>query len=109
MCERILAASKGDGVAASCLQLESVLLPHANVYEHQAASTSRWGTEDIDVMDSRLASLLSLPVVGDSVSAEDVEMMDSASQATEDERLPQGWRKASVNWTPCPIGVYVAA
>ncbi|VDB82955.1 unnamed protein product [Peniophora sp. CBMAI 1063] len=74
----------------------------------QTTTEPRWGSEDMDIMDDRLAALLALPGADASAPTEDVEM-DAVTEAPEDGRLPQGWRKASANWTPCPIGVYVAA
>ena len=74
----------------------------------QSTLAPRWTSEDMETMDSRLSYILSLPGAENGAPTEDVEM-ETVTQASGEDQLPRGWRKAGANWTPCPIGVYVAA
>ncbi|KAJ6574735.1 Las1-like-domain-containing protein [Mycena capillaripes] len=65
-----------------------------------------WASDDISVMNERLATLLAVP-------ESDVEMrpsqLDAVSVEMLDTTFGPGWRlfDSTSNWKPCPIGVYV--
>ncbi|KAI0374539.1 Las1-domain-containing protein [Pilatotrama ljubarskyi] len=72
------------------------------------ASATDLGDNTIEVMDSRLHTLLALSSAPQSME-EDDDMGESGSPSETLPQLPVGWRKLSSRdgWRPAPIGVYV--
>ncbi|KAJ7101017.1 Las1-like-domain-containing protein [Mycena crocata] len=65
-----------------------------------------WTSEDISVMNQRLANLLAVPATNPEAQPS---KLDTTSVEISDTTLAPGWRllDTSSGWKPCPIGVYV--
>ncbi|KAJ7275427.1 Las1-like-domain-containing protein [Mycena haematopus] len=102
-------SSRDTAAATALLQALCAADPEMNValsilLQPQTGSLVRWNSDDISVMNERLATLLGVP-------ESNVEEPPARPDAVEmsDTEFAAGWRLLDANssWKACPIGVYV--